>query len=130
MFLSIFQLMVLVALFLAGVGLGDLCSRLFGWSRGVAEPLFAAIMVFAFASPMFRRLRFRPIFLPRCPSCQKRGPYRIDSGGWPVQRVTCDQCGKELEVRFRKVVSSSEGNTRAVVQSRWPAFLGNWKRVA
>lgn len=131
--LSLIDLFIQIALLAVGMLIGMPIVARLGLSHTasvlVALPLGMAF-VFLFTSPIYRLLRFRPMFLPRCPACGIiPDKYGIVSGAWPRFLLACGSCHTQLEAWFVSRLPRNLAGTLPVVRVRWPQFLGNWSRV-
>jgi hypothetical protein len=87
--------------------------------------------VFLFATPIYRRLHCRPLFLPRCPHCGSR-PKSYDSGGgrWPGEIIRCGSCQGICEVCYDPSgIWEARPDNVPRLCARWPYFIGRYVRV-
>ena len=100
--LTLIDLVVLGGLFLAGVAVSTpalfiarpLAVAPFGVACGIAAVLTGA-------SPVYRRLYFRPLFVPVCPHCHRRPQfYRLRLSEWPLEVAACGSCEAVTVLRY------------------------------
>src|SRR5713101_3997593 len=121
------DLLIILGLFVAGLLSGMALVSFVGHPSlaplGLAMGLVA---VLAFASPIYQRCHFRPLFLPRCPHCHRRPEmYEIAGGGWPREVVVCGSCRGVCHLWYGRHIPPEEVSADVPSLSlRWPYFIG------
>lgn len=93
---------------------------------GIAT-VVAVFAYIAIASLIYGALRWRPLFLPRCPSCGKRTEFRILAGARDVEHLECTSCSNEF-LAIYSANAAIPANSNGLPQTRlsWPRFIGRW----
>ena len=128
--LTLIDLIVLGGLFFAGAAL---CAPAALFVRPLVIVPFAALsgtaILLGLGSPLYRRLHFRPMFVPVCPHCHRRPiGYEILGGSWPLEVIRCGSCSGVTQLWYDSGAPPAELARRApVAQSKWPFVLGRWQ---
>ena len=130
--LTLIDVLVLLGLLLGGAMVGEVCLRGMGQSglrlTGMGVGFGAGVVL---ASYVYRRLRWRPLLMPRCPHCQRRPElYGIAGGGWPSEVVVCGSCHGACRlwyVRGGPPHDVSDEPRSPSLSLRWPYFIGLWR---
>lgn len=128
--LTLIDLLILGGLFLGGLGLGVLAAQILPESARPLGLLFGFCAIPVFAPAIYRRLHFRPLFLPKCPHCKKRpSVFFIAESQWPREVVVCADCRKAVEIWYESPASKDVSSAMPSLRSHWPQFLGIWRPV-
>ena len=130
--LTLIDLILLGGLFVAGVAL---CAPALLFVRPLTAVPFAVVsgvgVVLGCGSPLYRRLHFRPLFVPVCPHCRQRPlRYEILGGGWPLEVVRCGSYPGVTHLWYATGAPPAELVRQApVAQPRWLFVLGHWQVI-
>jgi len=89
---------------------------------------FVSIMIFA--SPIYRLLHYRPLWLPACPHCNDRpGQYQIIGRDSSSETVVCPLCSQSFRVIYtrKSAQKNDESGLKGVIAS-WPYFWGRYTK--
>lgn len=83
------------------------------------------------SSLLYRRLHVRPLLLPKCPLCgDPDRHYLTVSWSWPVERVRCCNCSRDVELHLDTFDESSSEANIPRIKLLWPySFGGRWRTV-
>ena len=129
--LTLIDLLVLDALFLGGILVGALTAHFVGLHDWLFLAFgFGIAAIVAFASLIYQRFHFRPLFLPKCPHCKKRpSQFSTSESRWPRETVICADCHTSVELWYDQPASELVSTTMPSLRSHWPQFLGIWRPV-
>lgn len=98
-------------------------------ARAVFGVFVGAVTILVVASPIYRRLHFRPLWFPHCPHCRQRPEhYRIAEAGRGWEVVACGECGGIVQLWYaRESPPADRDRTTPLLRLRWPYFLGPWR---
>src|SRR5262245_24793042 len=134
--LTLIDMLVLFALPTVAAGLAPIVMVRLGLpGKGMAPVVVIALIVVAnvlFVAPaVYRRMKWLPPWLPRCPHCGVRPDrYRImPTGAWPHLVVSCGVCERETQLLLARS-GKAEHLAEPTLELRWPHCFGIWKRIA
>ncbi len=85
----------------------------------------------SFGSAIYRRLRLRPLLLPRCPCCHKRSSrYVVSNFEWPIAVVTCCLCKGVFVMLHDRNAQGIDLHGLPCVELWWPESLGIWREIS
>lgn len=131
--MSVIDLLILDISFLAGMAISPLILCLPPGTAGICLSLICGLVgALVFPSPIYRRLRLRPMLLPACPCCHRRpSGYGIAESRWPRELVVCFDCKQPTELWFDYSPQPSEISTSMwVLRTGWPYHLGGWRLIS
>ena len=84
----------------------------------------------AAACPLYRRFRWRPLLLPRCPHCNSQKDGFQLSQAWPRINYKCLSCSGEFVIWHSGRVTEDETWDKPVLAIKWPYVFGVYKRMS
>lgn len=92
------------------------------WFLGLAAYL-------AVVCPLYRRCRWKPMLLPRCPCCKKGQEGFHFTPAWPRVIYRCPTCNGEFVIWHNGAVTGDETWDKPVLALKWPYVYGRYKRM-
>lgn len=123
---------LLIAIFFGSVGAAAPLPlyRLFpSCLTAAAIPVCAVCLYLTVAAPIYRKLRLKPLLLPRCPCCAKSQDGFQFIPSWPRVHFRCLSCEGRFVIWFNGEIGDGETWETPVLVLKWPYVLGRYRRV-
>ena len=127
---SLIDLLIAIAFIGLGSGLGGCFAHDGPHSFGfLAGGFVGACAYVAAICPIYRRFRFLPMMLPRCPCCKKFQDGFHFTRAWPRVTYRCPTCNGEFVIWHNGKVAGEETWEKPVLVLKWPYAFGRYKRM-
>jgi hypothetical protein len=129
--LGLIDVLIFVVLSGVGAGLAPLPRHFFHWYPAGIAVLIGAVIPYIIIAPfLYRRFRFLPMLLPRCPCCGKRpDKYDLAPNVYPRIPMRCTNCNGVFVCWFNGKPTSEETWETPVLTLNWPYLFGRYKRT-
>jgi hypothetical protein len=94
----------------------------------IATWLIGIFAYLATACPLYRKFRWKPLLLPRCPCCNKRQEGFHFIPAWPRVIYKCPSCNGEFVIWHNGQIADSETWDKPVLTLSWPYVFGRYKK--
>jgi hypothetical protein len=92
-----------------------------------------ALLAYLLITPsLYRKLRLRPLHLPRCPYCKDMARhywFEKPLADWPRDVVICAICKAPLELWYEVPEAAKVSETMSSYQLVWPQSWGRWRAI-
>lgn len=132
--LSLIDLLLLIAFagFSSGLGLPlahELSPHIPPLVTLAVSWLIGLLAYLGIACPLYRKCRWKPMLLPRCPCCNKRQDGFQFMPAWPRVTYRCPTCNGEFVIWHNGAVTGDEAWDKPVLALKWPYVFGRYRRM-
>jgi hypothetical protein len=124
---------LLIPILLFGIGSALLpiqLNKIFPESISFFVSILMLVCIYLIFLPIvYRGFKLFPMWLPRCPCCNKHRNGFHFKGEWPRFIFKCPSCGGEFIVWTNSSPNSDETYEKPVLSLKWPYAFGRYIRV-